>query len=107
MVCLRSENATYKRVAVKQGGKMSRAFTDECGERWWRIVGLARDLGVTEMCIRNWIEQGLVECCRVEGDLRPRVRLKEGVVVKEGARRGMLVRSEEGGAGRSGEGGAE
>lgn len=82
---------------------MSRAFTDERGERWWRIVGLARDLGVTEMCIRNWIEQGLVECCRVEGDLRPRVRLREGVVVKEGARRGMLVRSE----GGSGEGGAE
>lgn len=76
---------------------MSRAFTDERGEQWWRIVGLARDLGVTEMCIRNWIEQGLVECCRVEGDLRPRVRLREGVVVKEGARRGMLVRSAEGG----------
>lgn len=95
---------------------MSRAFTDERGERWWRIVGLARDLGVTEMCIRNWIEQGLVECCRVEGDLRPRVRLREGVVVKEGARRGMLVRSgegeqeegrAEGGEESSGEGGAE
>ena len=86
---------------------MSRAFTDEHGEQWWRIVGLARDLGVTEMCIRNWIEQGLVECCRVEGDLRPRVRLREGVVVKEGARRGMLVRSGEGGEECSREGGSE
>ena len=36
-----------------------------------------------------------MEYCRVEGDLRPRVRLREGVVVKEGARRGILV---EGGA---------
>lgn len=78
---------------------MSRVFTDERGEQWWRIVGLAKDLGVTEMCIRNWIEQGLVECCRVEGDLRPRVRLREGVVVKEGARRGILVFNEEGAEG--------
>ena len=94
---------------VKQGdkgGKMSRVFTDERGEQWWRIVGLAKDLGVTEMCIRNWIEQGLVECCRVEGDLRPRVRLREGVVVKEGARRGMLVRSGVQGKGNA-EGGVE
>lgn len=85
----------------------SRAFTDERGEQWWRIVGLAKDLGVTEMCIRNWIEQGLVECCRVEGDLRPRVRLREGVVVKEGARRGMLVMSGKGGEGGNGKGGEE
>ena len=75
----------------------SRAFITEDGQVWWRIVGLAKHLGVTEMCIRNWIKQGLVEYCRVEGDLRPRVRLKEGVVVKEGARRGILVSSGEGG----------
>jgi hypothetical protein len=66
------------------------SFIDETGERWWRIVGLAKDLGVTEVCVRNWIEQGLVERKDVDGDARPRVRLKEGVVRKEGARRSVL-----------------
>ena len=66
------------------------SFIDESGERWWRIVGLAKELGVTEMCIRNWMQQGLVERKDVDGDARPRVRLKEGVMVKEGARRGIL-----------------
>ena len=70
------------------------SFIDESGERWWRIVGLAKELGVTEMCIRNWMQQGLVERKDVDGDARPRVRLKEGVMVKEGARRGILQEEE-------------
>lgn len=79
----------------RKKGMETHSFIDETGERWWRIVGLAKDLGVTEVCIRNWIEQGLVERKDVEGDARPRVRLKEGVIRKEGAKRGVLV--EEGG----------
>ena len=66
------------------------SFIDESGERWWRIVGLAKDLGVTDECVRDWIEQGLVERKEVEGDKRPRVRLREGVVRKEGAKRSVL-----------------
>lgn len=67
------------------------SFIDESGERWWRIVGLAKDLGVTDECVRDWIEQGLVERKEVEGDKRPRVRLREGVVRKEGAKRSVLM----------------
>ena len=52
---------------------------------------MAKDLGVTDECIRDWIEQGLVERKDVEGEKRPRVRLREGVVRKEGARRSVLM----------------
>lgn len=76
---------------AEKKGMETHSFIDEHGERWWRIVGLAKDLGVTEVCIRNWIEQGLVERKYVEGEKRPRVRLKEGVVRKEGARRSVLM----------------
>lgn len=82
--------------------EIEHSFIDEVGQRWWRIVGLAKDLGVTEMCVRNWMEQGLVERKDVEGDKRPRVRLASGVVVKEGARRGVVVK--EGDGGGSGDG---
>lgn len=75
---------------VKMEQQWQHSFIDESGERWWRIVGLAKDLGVTEVCVRNWIEQGLVERKEVDGDARPRVRLKDGVVRKEGAKRGVL-----------------
>lgn len=68
------------------------SFIDENGEVWWRIVGLAKELGKTEMCIRNWMEQGLVERKDVEGDPRPRVRLAAGVEVQEGRIRGMLIK---------------
>ena len=82
-----------KVVCLQKKGDMEtqHSFIDETGERWWRIVGLAKDLGVTDECIRDWIEQGLVERKEVEGDKRPRVRLREGVVRKEGARRSVLM----------------
>jgi hypothetical protein len=80
-----------KKRRVKMEQQWQHSFIDETGERWWRIVGLAKDLGVTDECIRDWIEQGLVERKDVEGEKRPRVRLREGVVRKEGARRSVLM----------------
>lgn len=85
-VCLQK-----KKEKVKMEQQWQHSFLDETGERWWRIVGLAKDLGVTDECVRDWIEQGLVERKDVEGDKRPRVRLREGVVRKEGARRSVLM----------------
>ena len=86
-VCIFAE----KKEIVKMEQQWQHSFIDETGERWWRIVGLAKDLGVTDECVRDWIEQGLVERKDVEGDKRPRVRLREGVVRKEGARRSVLM----------------
>lgn len=80
-----------KKEIVKMEQQWQHSFIDESGERWWRIVGLAKDLGVTDECVRDWIEQGFVERKEVEGDKRPRVRLREGVVRKEGAKRSVLM----------------
>ena len=48
-------------------------------ERWYKIVDLARELGVTEQTIRNWIVKGKVTVGEVDG--RKRVRLSDGVKV--------------------------
>lgn len=51
--------------------------------RWWKIVDLAAELGVTRQTIRNWIADGKVVRGRDENGSK-RVRLADGVKVVVG-----------------------
>jgi hypothetical protein len=58
--------------------KENKKKVDAKGREWYRIVGMAEELGVTDQSIRNWIDKGFLDMERDENG-RPWVAMAEGV----------------------------
>lgn len=56
---------------------------DHQGRKWFRVVGLSRELGCSDQSIYNWLSKGYLDSCRDDNG-RMWVSLADGVVIGGG-----------------------